>query len=48
MILKGRARGNPVVGGLGILPFQVRLGFDAWSGGALEVIAELRAFVLAE
>jgi shikimate dehydrogenase len=41
-------RGNPVVGGLGMLLHQARPGFEAWFGVAPEVTDDLRAFVLAD
>ena len=41
-----RARGNPVVDGLGMLLHQGRPGFEAWFGIAPEVTPELRAVVL--
>jgi shikimate dehydrogenase len=48
LLARARARGNPVVDGLGMLLHQARPGFEAWFGVAPEVTAELRAFVLAE
>jgi shikimate dehydrogenase len=42
-----RARGNPIVDGLGMLLHQARPGFAAWFGVEPEVTPELRAFVLA-
>ena len=47
LLVRARARGNPVVDGLGMLLHQARPGFEAWFGVAPEVTAELRAFVLA-
>ena len=47
LLARARARGNPVVDGLGMLLHQARPGFEAWFGVAPEVTAELRAFVLA-
>ena len=41
-----RARGNPVVDGLGMLLHQARPGFEAWFGLRPEVTPALRAFVL--
>ena len=41
-----RARGNPVVDGLGMLLHQARPGFRAWFGVDPEVTDELRRFVL--
>jgi shikimate dehydrogenase len=47
LLARARARGNPVVDGLGMLLHQARPGFEAWFGVSPEVTAELRAFVLA-
>jgi shikimate dehydrogenase len=47
LLVGARARGNPVVDGLGMLLHQARPGFEAWFGVLPEVTAELRAFVLA-
>lgn len=41
-----RARGNPIVDGLGMLLHQARPGFEAWFGLRPEVTPALRAFVL--
>jgi shikimate dehydrogenase len=42
-LLRGaRARGNPIVGGLGMLLHQARPGFQAWFGVLPEITAELR------
>ncbi len=41
-----RARGNPVVDGLGMLLHQARPGFNAWFGTWPEVTAALRDFVV--
>ncbi len=46
LLAAARARGNPVVDGLGMLLHQARPGFEAWFGRAPEVTAELRAFLL--
>ena len=46
LLARARARGNPVVDGLGMLLHQARPGFETWFGVAPEVTAELRAFVL--
>lgn len=46
LLARARARGNPVVDGLGMLLHQARPGFEAWFGVAPEVTAELRSFVL--
>jgi shikimate dehydrogenase len=46
LLTAARARGNPVVDGLGMLLHQARPGFAAWFGVEPEVTGELRAFVL--
>ncbi len=46
LLAAARARGNPVVDGLGMLLHQARPGFEAWFGRAPEVTDELRAFLL--
>lgn len=46
LIKAARARGHPVVDGLGMLMHQARPGFAAWFGVAPEVTPELRSFVL--
>lgn len=46
LLRAARARGNPVVDGLGMLLHQARPGFEAWFGRAPEVTDELRRFVL--
>lgn len=48
LLARARARGNPVVDGLGMLLHQARPGFAAWYGVEPEVTPDLRAFVLAE
>ncbi len=48
LLAAARARGHPVVDGLGMLLHQARPGFEAWFGVAPEVTAELRAFVLSD
>jgi len=48
LLAQARARGNPIVDGIGMLLHQARPGFEAWFGVAPEVTAELRAFVLAD
>lgn len=48
LLVRARARGNPVVDGLGMLLHQGRPGFEAWFGRAPAVTAELRAAVLAD
>lgn len=47
LLAVARARGNPVVNGLGMLLHQARPGFEAWFGKAPEVTAELNTFVMA-
>ena len=46
LLAAARARGNPVVDGVGMLLHQVRPGFEAWFGVAPMVDAALRAAVL--
>ena len=46
LLAAARARGNPVVDGLGMLLHQARPGFEAWYGVRPQVTAELRRFVL--
>lgn len=46
LLAAARARGNPVVDGLGMLLHQARPGFAAWYGVEPEVTPALRAFVL--
>ena len=46
LLAAARARGNPVVDGLGMLLHQARPGFEAWFGLRPEVTAAQRAFVL--
>jgi len=41
-----RARGNPIIDGLGMLLHQARPGFEAWFGLRPDVTPDLRAFVL--
>lgn len=48
LLAAARARGNPVVDGLGMLLHQARPGFEAWFGVAPRVTPELRDFVLAD
>jgi shikimate dehydrogenase len=47
LLAAARARGNPVVDGIGMLLHQARPGFAAWFGVEPKVTAELRALVLA-
>jgi shikimate dehydrogenase len=47
LLVAARARGNPIVDGLGMLMHQARPGFAAWFGTAPEVTAELRTHLLA-
>ncbi len=46
LLARARARGNPVVDGLGMLLHQARPGFELWFGRAPEVTEELRQLVL--
>ncbi|WP_119460538.1 shikimate dehydrogenase [Rhodospirillaceae bacterium SYSU D60014] len=46
LLAAARARGNPVVDGVGMLLHQARPGFAAWYGVEPEVTPALRAFVL--
>jgi shikimate dehydrogenase len=48
LLASARARGNPVVDGLGMLLWQAVPGFEAWFGVRPEVTDALRAFVLSE
>lgn len=48
LLAKAKARGNPVVDGLGMLLHQARPGFQAWYGQMPEVDQELRDHVLAD
>ena len=47
LLKDAKARGNPVVDGLGMLLHQARPGFEAWFGHKPEVTIDLRAHVLA-
>ncbi|MEQ9554318.1 MAG: shikimate dehydrogenase [Rhodospirillales bacterium] len=47
LLAAARARGNPVVDGLGMLLHQARPGFEAWFGQAPQVTPDLRARILA-
>lgn len=47
LLAQARARGNPVVDGLGMLLHQARPGFEAWFGKMPEVSDDLRSYVLA-
>lgn len=46
LLSQARARGNPVVDGLGMLLHQARPGFESWFGVQPEVTDALRQFVL--
>lgn len=46
LLAAARARGNPVIDGLGMLLHQARAGFHAWFGVDPVVDEELRAAVL--
>ncbi|MDX2074256.1 MAG: shikimate dehydrogenase [Alphaproteobacteria bacterium] len=47
LLVAAKARGNPVVDGLGMLLHQAAPGFKAWFGVMPEVTSELRQFILA-
>jgi shikimate dehydrogenase len=47
LLAAARARGHPVVDGLGMLLHQAVPGFEAWFGRRPEVTPALRDFVLA-
>jgi len=47
MLARARARGNPVIDGLGMLLHQAAAGFAAWFGVAPTVTPQLRAHVIA-
>ena len=46
LLVQAKARGNPIVDGLGMLLHQARPGFHRWFGIDPEVTQELRDFVL--
>lgn len=46
LLRAARARGNPVLDGLGMLLHQARPGFEAWFGRPVEVTPELRAHIV--
>jgi shikimate dehydrogenase len=46
LLAAAKARGNPIVDGLGMLLHQARPGFAAWFGVEPAVTPELRRFVL--
>jgi len=46
LLAQARARGNPIVDGLGMLLHQARPGFEAWFGVSPDVTPALRNFVL--
>ena len=46
LLTQARARGNPIVDGLGMLLHQARPGFEAWFGVLPDVTPALRNFVL--
>lgn len=48
LLQRARARGNPVVDGLGMLLHQARPGFEAWFGVAPRVDEQLRRHVAAD
>jgi shikimate dehydrogenase len=45
LLADARARGNPVVNGLGMLLHQARPAFEAWFGVLPEITPELRTAV---
>ena len=47
ILIRAKARGNPVVDGLGMLLYQATPGFEAWFGKKPEVTDALRRLVLA-
>jgi shikimate dehydrogenase len=47
LLTAARRRGNPAVGGLGMLLHQGRPGFEAWFGRPVRVTPELRARIVA-
>lgn len=47
LLAAARARGHPLIDGLGMLLHQAVPGFESWFGVRPEVTAELRSFVLA-
>lgn len=47
LLAAARARGNPCIGGLGMLLHQARPGFAAWFGRMPEITADLPTLVLA-
>ena len=47
LLTAARARGNPIVGGIGMLLHQARRGFAAWFGTEPRVTAGLRDYVTA-
>mgnify|MGYP000095936430 CR=1 FL=1 len=46
LLAAAKARGNPVVDGMGMLLHQAAPGFAAWFGEMPEVTSELREFIL--
>lgn len=48
LLAAARARGNPVVDGLGMLLYQAQPGFEAWFGIRPQVDDDLRRFILAD
>jgi shikimate dehydrogenase len=48
LLADAKARGNPIVDGLGMLLYQAQPGFEAWFGTRPEVDTALRDFVLAD
>lgn len=48
LLAAARARGNPVVDGLGMLLYQAQPGFEAWFGVRPAVDEDLRRFILSD
>lgn len=46
LLVRAKARGNPVLGGIGMLLYQARAGFNYWFGTMPEVTAETARIVL--
>ena len=46
LLARAKARGNPVLGGIGMLLYQARAGFNHWFGAMPEVTADTARIVL--
>jgi shikimate dehydrogenase len=46
LLVRAKARGNPVLGGIGMLLYQARAGFNYWFGAMPDVTAETARIVL--